>query len=200
MSEKRTNARTNATAKVTADSIFSEVNKLRAGMNLPPIDESKKIRSTGENGIDVGFTCTFTGVINLAIPVTNANGDTTATYMGAETTDGRYVSLARLMGLSAMGNYVVSGEYPHVSAGVESKIKASAVENFDFTDAYQPPTRNVYEFAAYLKESNFLANKKGTLLAKAVNPYKAKKAMTLEFDSWKAGDPRCMTATLWKIG
>ena len=197
MATKRTNA--NVTAKVTKNSVIEEINKFRKENGLSELTQDQTLRTTGENGIDVGYEVEFTGEINLNVPVV-IDGKTTSTYIGVNTTSGRYISLARIMGISALGNYKTDGEYDHKTNGTLTKVTAKVVEDFDFKESFQPTTRNLYEFAAFAKETNFFANKSGKLLGKVVYPFNAKKKSTLAFDKYDANDPRCMTATLWKIG
>ena len=188
-----------ATAKVTKESVISEINKFRKENKISELTQDQTLRTTGENGIDVGFEVEFTGEINLSVPVV-IDGKMTSTYIGVGTTTGRYISLARIMGLSALGKYKTEGEFDHKTNGAITKVTAKVVEDFDFNESFQPTSRNLYEFAAFAKETNFFSGKGGKLLGKVVYPFNAKKKSTLAFDKYDAYDPRCMTATLWKIG
>lgn len=157
-----------------------------------------KSRYIGNNGFEPGQQVTFTGVVTII------ESDGITPYYGAMTTTGGNVSVQSLMGISSMKGYKISGAYPNtVKASTKDKeaitenVEAFVTDDFDFEQVTQPRTRELYDFIAYLKESEALKGVTATFLGQVVRPYNAKKAGKMGETTWAKDDARVQTAKLW---
>jgi len=178
---------------------IERMNKLREenGLaKLKEVDGKTVITSIGTNGREVGKEFTFTGELKLDCKVMDANGKVTSIYEGFGLSDGTYLSVKQFMGLSSLTGYNTSGEFEQTN-GV--KYVAKVVDPFDFSQCYQPETREYIPFLTWLLANpDFYAKGKITrYMGFVVRPFKTKKSGQAFGESWKAGDTRCMTAKLW---
>lgn len=191
------------TKDFTKESIVNDVNEARKALGLSELTKAQIQRTTGQNGIAVGQTVKFTGNVNLAVPV-EVNDKITGSFIGVELDNGLHISLNRLMGISSMQGYATEGTFENVhregSKIVTNEVKAEVIEDFSFDDVFQPSSRNLFEFAAHVKSTNFFAGKQATLIGKVVREFPAKNDSPAgSFESYKKGDKRAMTATLWRV-
>jgi hypothetical protein len=196
---------------------ISEINKYRTDNHSKRgvLTEKEINSSVGSNGQALGDEITFTGEINMAVPFKDDKGNVISTYIGAKTTTGTWFSIRRMMGISSMKGYFTEGEFPHETGKRKFKaknseeldasyactmVKAEVVEDFDFSDVYQPEDRNLYRFATMLKATNALENVTSQYLGSVVKTYKAKSANPPEaFESWFEDALRVIETPLYAI-
>ena len=190
-------------------SLFEAINKVRVENGLEAIAENAA-RTVGNNGRAVGDNVTFTGNINPAVEVKDANGKTTSTYIGVECTDGSFISLASLMGLSSLKGYSTTEKAINISREkalpsspvTETEVVPEVIEGFDFEAMWKPDSRDLYDEAAILMaDATILKGKRATFCGTVVRQIIAKKdAPATAFEQYCKGDKRAMSAKMWKIG
>lgn len=157
-----------------------------------------KDKYIGNNGFAAGQEVTFTGVVDIV------KSDGITPYYGAFLTNGSNVSVQSLMGISSMKGYKTEGEHKNtIKASTKDKeavtenIEAYVTDDFEFAQVTQPHTRELYEFVAWLQETEYLKGRKGTFLGQVVRPFNAKKAGKMGENTWAKDDQRCQVAKLW---
>ena len=196
---------------------INEINKFRTENNSKRgiLTEREINSNVGSNGQALGDEITFTGEIDLSVPFKNDKGEVISTYIGAKTTTGIWFSVRRMMGISSMKGYFTEGEFPHETGKRKFKaknseeldasyacamVKAEVVDDFDFSDVYQPEDRNLYRFATMLKATNALKDVTIKYLGSVVKPYKAKSPNPpTAFEFWFEDAQRVMETPLYAI-
>lgn len=174
--------------------MIEAINAARKGSNANAKEFEAPKNMIGNNGRMVGQTFTLTGELNLAIPIAGTNNF----YEGLALSDGTYLSVKRLMGLSSLKGYETSGTLED-SKG--NKFVAQTTEDFDFEQVFQPASRDYVEFLIWIQQNlNELKGRQIQLVAEVHRQIKTKKAST-DFNgvTWKVGDTRVMSALLWKL-
>lgn len=190
---------------------FCAVYAASHGGNPPEPD-----RTVGNNGYVIGQEFTLTGEITFEDKEIN---NVKQTYLILTTEEGTNLSLMSIMGVSSLKGYNLKDELT-----VEYNVKKgnnvvkqtrttksdllwdtddggqSIVGEFDFKQVYQPATRSLLDFAAYVAENTArFKGKKITYLGTACRPYTAKKDGTQNGESYKTGYARVMETKLWSI-
>lgn len=159
-----------------------------------------KDKYIGNNGFAAGQEVEFTGVVDII----KSEGITP--YYGAFLTNGSNVSVQSLMGISSLKGYKTEGEHENTikasnrennRPAVTEKVTAYVCDDFAFSEVTQPHTRELYEFVAWLQETEYLKGRKGRFLGQVVRPFPAKKAGKMGDQSWNKDDQRCQVAKLW---
>ena len=196
---------------------INEINKFRTENHSKRgvLTEREINSNVGSNGQALGDEITFTGEIDLAVPFKDDKGEVISTYIGAKTTTGTWFSIRRMMGISSMKGYFTEGEFPHETGKRKFKaknseeldasyscvmVKAEVVDDFDFSEVYQPEDRNLYRFATMLKATNALQGVTIKYLGSVVKPYKAKSPNPpTAFEFWFEDALRVMETPLYTI-
>lgn len=164
-------------------------------------------RTVGNNGMTIGQEIELTGNINPAVPVKNADGKTTAVFIGLETADGNFLSLQSMMGLSSMRGYSTTEpaiNETRAKAETNSTVKAETVQpevisDFDFDLMWKPETRDLYDMAALIMADPSIVKGRWQYCGVVVRQITAKKTATSKsFEKYCAGDKRTMTAKMWR--
>lgn len=196
---------------ISAINQFRTDNKSKRGI----LTEKEINSNVGSNGHALGDEITFTGEIDFAVPFKNDKGEVISTYIGAKTNTGTWFSIRKMMGVSSMKGYFTEGEFPHETGKKKFKaknseeldstysctmVKAEVVDDFDFSDVYQPEDRNLYRFATMLKATNALQDVTIRYLGSIVKPYKAKSANPpTAFEFWFEDALRVIETPLFTI-
>ena len=176
----------------------------QAGMDR--VDDNAT-RSVGNNGMALGQEVVLTGVLNPAVPVKNAEGKTTAVFIGLETEDGGYLSLQSVMGLSSLRGYSTTEPAINESRAKASKsspvksetIKPEVIEDFDFDKMWKPETRDLYDMAALIMADKTIVQGRWQYCGVVVRQIEAKKNSSEKaFEHYCAEDKRAMTAKMWR--
>lgn len=178
--------------------------RTQAGMETV---DANATRTVGNNGMAIGQEVELTGVLNPAVPVKNAEGELIAVYIGLETTDGNFLSLQSVMGLSSMRGY--SATEPAINetrakASKQSPVKAETIkpeiiDDFDFDQMWKPETRDLYDMAALIMADGSIVKGKWQYCGMLVRQITAKKDATAKsFEKYCAEDRRAMTAKMWR--
>lgn len=188
------------------DNIINAINEFRTANDVKrKITDKEKNQNVGSNGMKLGDVITFTGEIDFNVPVTDAKGKITSTYIGGKLDNGTYFSIKKLMGISSMRGYITTGELPHTTGKTEKdakvvNIKAEVVEDFDFDNVFQPEDRNLFRFATMLKATNALENVSFRYVGTVIKGYEAKDKNPPEaFENWFAGAKRVMQSALFEL-
>lgn len=184
-------------------SAYNEGRK-QAGMDTVAEDAT---RTVGNNGMAVGQEVELTGVLNPAVPVKNAEGKTTAVFIGLETSDGGFLSLQSIMGISSMRGYSTTEpaiNETRAKASKQSPVKAvtitpEVIDNFEFDEMWKPETRDLYDMATLIMADPEIV--KGTwqycgLVTRQIIAKKDSSASS--FEKYCEGDKRAMSAKMWR--
>jgi hypothetical protein len=162
--------------------------------------DTKKARIIGNNGYVLNQSFELTGVIDT-VPVTDADGKQTEVFIGLETTNGQWLSLKSLMGLSSLRGYVLDGTMTD-----SQKVEHTAKVADDVTDQFigwaDCPTRDLYDLTAEIEANpNLVKGKTVTYKGQIYRPFVAKKAGKDLATGLpvKKGDNRAQDAKLWEV-
>lgn len=178
--------------------------RTQAGMEVVEADAT---RIVGNNGMAVGQEIELTGTLNPAVPVKNAEGKTTAVFIGLETTEGNFLSLQSMMGISSMRGYSETEpavNETRVKATKQSPVKSETIkpevtEDFDFDQMWKPETRDLYDMAALIMADPSIVQGKWQYCGVLVRQITAKKDATARsFEKYCEGDKRAMSAKMWR--
>lgn len=184
-------------------SAYNEGRK-QAGMETVASDAT---RTVGNNGMAVGQEVELTGVLNPAVPVKNAEGKTTAVFIGLETSDGGFLSLQSVMGISSMRGYSTTEpaiNETRAKASKQSPVKAETInpeiiDNFEFDEMWKPETRDLYDMATLIMADPSIVKGKWQYCGLVVRQIIAKKdSSASSFEKYCEGDKRAMSAKMWK--
>lgn len=176
----------------------------QAGMEAVAADAT---RTVGNNGMAVGQEIELTGVLNPAVPVKNAEGKTTAVFIGLEAADGSFLSLQSVMGLSSLRGYSTTETATNESRAKASKqspvkaetVKPEVIDDFDFDQMWKPESRDLYDMAALIMADPSIVKGKWQYCGVVVRQITAKKdASASAFEKYCEGDQRAMTAKMWR--
>lgn len=166
--------------------------------------EQAAAKNVGNNGYSLGQQFHSTGKVG---PVTaNINGNKSV-YIGVETKEGVHLSLQKLMNISSMRGFSTTEKAINETRKnknaqeVEQKeVIPEVIPEFSFDEVFQPETRNLYDFYAYCVENKVFLNKTITYLGTVVRQLEAKKDSPAgNFECYKKGDKRAMSAPLFKV-
>ena len=186
--------------------LIDAYNEGRKQAGMEAVD-ANATRTVGNNGMAIGQEIELTGVLNPAVPVKNAEGKTTAVFIGLETTDGSFLSLQSMMGLSSMRGYSTTESAINESRVKASKsspvkaetIKPEVIDNFDFDKMWKPETRDLYDMAALIMADPSIVKGKWQYCGIVVRQITAKKdAFASAFEKYCEDDKRAMTAKMWR--
>lgn len=208
MTDKKKNAAVPVEDKRNANENCDLVNELlNETRELFGDDRAKKLseRTVGNNGYNLGQTFTFTGKIENQ-KTKDADGNVTAIYPALETTDGVWLSVGSLMGISSLKGYLKDGEqgtHEWLDEDGEKQVKTlqnEVVDHFDFSKVFNPPTRHLLTFVNMLAKGEYpIAGKKVTYLGQVHRQFTAKKDGESFNESWEKGFARCASVRLWAI-
>ena len=158
-------------------------------------------RTVGNNGYVLGQKFTLTGEIESKKSVIN---DDTQIYIILKTKEGTDISLMSLMGVSSLKGYdlenVVEVEFGTQQKKQVRTVKSELVEDFDFSDAWQPASRNLLELAAMIASGELqMAGRTITYLGTAVKPIMSKKKGEQNSEKFEAGVKRAIETKLWSV-
>lgn len=188
------------------EQLMNAYNEGRKQAGMEAVD-ANATRTVGNNGMAVGQEIELTGVLNPAVPVKNAEGKTTAVFIGLETADGSFLSLQSMMGLSSMRGYSTTESAINESrakASKQSPVKAETVkpevtDDFDFDQMWKPETRDLYDMAALIMADPSIVKGRWQYCGIVVRQITAKKdASASAFEKYCADDKRAMTAKMWR--
>lgn len=193
-------------------------NKLVSGLVQNFIDEYNQIhpnqvnklqsRLVGNNGFALGQSFTLTGELKIIRNLSD-KGVPTAIYLALGTKEGTDISLQSIMNISSLNGYILNDtpifeDYSTTKAKNAEKLtkehQTTLVEDFDFSDVYQPPTRNLIDFATQIQQGKVqLEGLKATYLGTAYKQITAKKDGDSFGEHYLAGYRRCIATKLWKV-
>ena len=159
-------------------------------------------RTVGNNGYTLGQTFTFTGEIKVK---ENDIDGVKQTYIVLPTEEGTELSLMALMGVSSLKGYdlenEVTIEFKNGTKNESRTTKSDLIDGFEFSQVWQPKTRNFLELAGMIAEGEInLKGQTATYLGIAVKPIVAKKAGESNREKFVAGMRRAIETRLWSIG
>lgn len=159
-------------------------------------------RTVGNNGYTLGQTFTFTGEIK--VKENDING-VKQTYIVLPTEEGTELSLMAIMGVSSLKGYDLENEVPiEFKSGTRKDsrtTKSDLIEDFDFSQVWQPKTRNFLELAGMIAEGEIdLKGQTATYLGIAVKPIVAKKAGESNGEKFDKDYKRAIETRLWSVG
>lgn len=139
-------------------SVIDQRNAFRKEHGLAELTEQQINRVIGNNGMNIGDTVKLTGEIDLNVPIKDAKGKITGSYIGVKTTNGTFMSIKALMNITSLRGYVLDGqtkvEYSvkenNKNVTKERFVTSELIEDFNFSMVNQPECRNENEFAAFL--------------------------------------------------
>lgn len=187
-------------------SLIDAQNAARKAAGLELLQENVT-HSVGNNGYAIGQEFEFTGVLNPAVPVKNAAGGIVAVYIGLETTDGGFISLQSIMGVSSLRGYSTTEPAINETRAKTSKqspiksetINPEVIEDFDFEQTWKPETRDLYDMAAIIMAEPNLIKGRWQYCGTAVRQITAKKdASAKSFEKFCEGDKRAMAVKMWR--
>lgn len=170
-------------------------------------DRAKKLetRTVGNNGYNLGQGFTLTGKIDNQ-ETKDDNGNITSIYPALETTDGVWLSIGGLMGVSSLKGYLKDGEqgtHEWLDEDGEKQVKTlqnELIAGFDFGKVFNPPTRHLLTFVNMIAKGEYpMAGKKVTYLGQVHRQYQAKKDGESFGEAWEKGFNRCSSVRLWSV-
>ena len=162
-------------------------------------------RTVGNNGYSVGQSFTLTGEI---VYETNEINGVKSIYWVLLTEEGTKLSLMGLMGVSSLKGYCVDNTkeipvefYNSKTKDKETRTVTPTVEpEFDFTDVWQPPTRNLLDLVGMILDGELnLKGKTATYLGTAVKEFTSKKDTEQNGEKIKVGYKRVIETRLWSM-
>lgn len=188
------------------EQLMNAYNEGRKQAGMEAVD-ANATRTVGNNGMAIGQEVELTGVLNPAVPVKNAEGKTTAVFIGLEAIDGSFHSLQSIMGISSLRGYSTTEPAINESRAKASKqspvkvetIKPEVTDDFDFDQMWKPETRDLYDMAALIMADPSIVKGKWQYCGIVVRQITAKKdASASAFEKYCAEDKRAMTAKMWR--
>lgn len=152
----------------------------------------------GSNGYALGQKFTITGA---AWVTRNINGAIIG-YAVFTTEEGAEISIKQVMGISSLVGYETSGSFPNESGARMSEktteqVTAQVVEDFKFSDVFQPSTRKFLDFLDIADKGEFNGHTL-TYLGVAVRPFVAKtNSSAKSSQEYTARMQRTITVKLW---
>jgi hypothetical protein len=221
------NETTNKLKPIEQNDLINQYLDIKSENNTDFDAEKEKNLTIGENGISVGASVTFTG--NLALRKRTINEKVTP-YFVLETVEGIDVPIKALMGISSDFDYkckntdVIYNEYfvtkqfseltpteqneyesakdenDNVKIVITEQISPNVCNNFKFSDAYKPKTRNFLEFVNLISCGVIdFTNKKCKYLGTIVKQGTSKKDQTINGQNVKIGYKRAFVQKLYQV-
>lgn len=159
-------------------------------------------KTVGNNGYTIGqsFEADHVDVVEREI-----NGNR-VTYPAVICKDGTALSLQQMMNISSMNGYKTEGEF--INQTIDNpegvKVTAKVADDFDFSEATQPATRNFLEYFDMAVTTKYFEGKTITYLGQVVRPSVAVKDAPESIKgnkqlAWKKGMKRAQAVKLWNI-
>ena len=150
---------------------------------------------------DLGQEFTLTG--KIAIREKDIDGRA-CVYLVLPTMCGRELSLQSLMGVSSLRGYDLTNklevEYIDDNKCVTRIVQSELINNFNFSDAWQPPTRNYLELASMISDKSLnLSGAKVKYLGTVYKPFIARKCGEHFGEKYMAGYKRIIRVRLWSV-
>ena len=150
---------------------------------------------------DLGQEFTLTG--EIAIREKDIDGRA-CVYLVLPTMCGRELSLQSLMGVSSLNGYDLVNklkvEYIDNNKRVMRLVQSELINNFNFFDAWQPPTRNYLELASMISDKSLnLSGAKVKYLGVAYKPFVARIGGEYFGERYLAGYKRIKRVRLWSV-
>lgn len=126
-------------------------------------------------------------------------------YLVLTTKCGRELSLMVLMGVSSLKGYdlenILEVEYIGSNGDKATRyVQSELINNFNFAEAWQPPTRNYLELAAMIAEKEVdLTGATVTYLGTIYKPFIAKRSGEQFAEKFKQGFKRIIRTRLWAV-
>lgn len=152
----------------------------------------------GSNGYALGQKFTISG----AAWVTRKINGQEIGYAVFTTEEGAEISIKQVMGISSLVGYETSGSFPNesgtrMSEKTTEQVTAQVVEDFKFSDVFQPSTRKFLDFLDIADRGEF-DGRTLTYLGVAVRPFVAKtNSSAKSSQEYTAGMQRTITVKLW---
>lgn len=181
------------------------VKKFLADYKTDKGDDYDTTRTAGNNGYSVGQSFTLTGEIDYK---RNTINGAKSVYWYLVTKEGVELSLMSIMGVSSPKGYCTDStkEFPVEFYNSKTKkkesrdVSATVESDFDFSDVWQPPTRNVLDLAGMIAEGDLnLKGKTITYLGTIVKKFTAKKDSVQNGETVKEGYQRLIETRLWSM-
>lgn len=191
--------------KTTVSTLVLKINEARNGFGCTAKVENPESKNIGNNGYSIGSTYTFTGDIELAVPV-RINGAVTSTFIGLKTKEGATLNLAQIMGISSLKGYSIDSNDEFVQESDDDEPQTFSPDVMQGLSAneielalFKPQSRNLYEEACILMDNpEIIKDKRVTFLGTAYRPFVAKKANTVM--NYSEGAQRVIAQRLWGFG
>lgn len=126
-------------------------------------------------------------------------------YLVLTTKCGRELSLMVLMGVSSLKGYdlenILEVEYIGSNGDKATRyVRSELINNFNFAEAWQPPTRNYLELAAMIAEKEVdLTGATVTYLGTIYKPFIAKRSGEKFAEKFEQGFKRIIRTRLWAV-
>jgi hypothetical protein len=195
-------AKEQTSQKTVVSTLVLKINEARNGFKCTSLVENPESKNIGNNGYSIGSTYTFTGDIELAVPV-RIDGVVTSTFIGLKTEQGAILNLAQIMGISSLKGYSIDSnqEFVQESDNDDDQVfSPDVIEGYTANELekvlFQPQSRNLYEEACILIDNpEIIKGKKVTFLGTAYRPFVAKKANSVM--GYSEGAQRVIAQRLW---
>lgn len=197
--------------KNAVKSVFDQVNKELAELNLPAWDEKRLTRQEGGMGYIPGEKVTLTDEVGMANVLDNTTNKVIAKYPAIKLTNGSWFSLKHLVkpnlaGYSFTGKFIEDldgkGKFNDDGQVEGGTLRVADVDtDFDPADTEQFfdfGTRNLLEIYVLIKEGNKPVNGvELTFRGTACRPIVAKKKSPLPSMPYKKDAHRVMRQQIW---
>jgi hypothetical protein len=184
------------------DDLIAKINETRSKSGLDPIDPDKQYVS-GNNGFYVGQSFTLTGKIEPAREMVDRNtGAITGTFIAAETTNGEWLSIKNLMGITSFKGYTLKGEATDAKGNkYVANLLIGENDNPDTSINFIKcaASRDIYEVTLEWMNNNTLKNKVVTYKGDVFKVVKSKKVSTDFNGTWGIGDARVISQKIFAL-
>lgn len=220
------NEATNKLKPIEQNDLINEYLNIKSENNSEFDAEREKNLTVGENGLTVGTIVTFTGAMSLRKRKIN---DKITPYFVLETIEGADIPVKALMGISSDIDYkskstdVILNEYfvvkqfkdlttdekqkyentdenETIKLKITDEIKPNVCNNFKFSDAYKPQTRNFLDFVNLISCGVVdFTNKKCKYLGTIVKQGTSKKDQMINGQNVEIGYKRAFSQKLYQV-
>lgn len=218
---------TNKLKPIEQNDLINQYLDIKSENNTEFDAEKEKNLTIGENGISVGASVTFTGTLALRKRTIN---EKVTPYFVLETVEGIDVPIKALMGISSdfdykckntdviFNEYFIIKQFSELSATEQNEYEATKDENdnvkivitetispnvcnnFKFSDAYKPKTRNFLEFVNLVSCGIVdFTGKKCKYLGTIVKQGTSKKDQIINGQNVKIGYKRAFVQKLYQV-
>jgi hypothetical protein len=151
---------------------------------------------------DLGQVFILTGEIRTKVKEINGR---VCIYIILRTKCGRDLSLTSLMGVSSLKGYDLENKIEIDYIDINGKratriVQSELINNFNFAETWQPPTRNYLKLAAMIAEKDIdLAGATVTYLGTVYKPFIAKRKGEYFTEQFESGFKRINRIRLWSV-